>query len=311
MHKVLVMPGSFGKFSEEPRNILTEAGLEIVYLSKPKITEDEIIAKLEGVIAIIVGLEPITAKVMDANKNLKVIAKYGVGLDNIDLVAAKERNIEVVNTPGANADAVADFTIGLIIAAARGISLGDKALRLNQWPRIVGHQVYGATIGIIGLGAIGKGVAKRAKGFNMNIMAYDMYWDEEFVKEYDIIKSSLEDIYKECDYISLHISLTEETRDMIKLEELKKMKPNAFIINCARGGLINETDLYNALKNKIIGGAAIDAFLVEPPEGSPLLELDNIICTPHLAGSSIDAINKMGIISAKRTVESLKDIISQ
>lgn len=308
MHKVLVMPGSFGKFSEEPHKILTDAGLEIVYLSKPKITEDEMIAKLEGVIAIIVGLEPITAKVMDANKNLKVIAKYGVGLDNIDLVAAKERNIEVVNTPGANADAVADFTIGLIIAAARGISSGDKALRLNQWPRIVGHQVYGATIGIIGLGAIGKGVAKRAKGFNMKIMAYDMYWDEEFVKEYDIIKSSLEDIYKECDYISLHISLTEETRDMIKLEELKKMKPNAFIINCARGGLINETDLYNALKDNIIGGAAIDAFLVEPPEGSPLLELDNIICTPHLAGSSIDAINKMGIISAKRTVESLNNI---
>jgi D-3-phosphoglycerate dehydrogenase len=308
MSKVLVMPSSFAKFSEEPNRILTDAGLEIVKYVKPKMTEEEIIAHLDGVAAIIVGLESITAKVMDGGKDLKVIAKYGVGLDNIDLEAAKERNIEVVNTPGANADAVADYTFGLLISAARSISVGDAALKSNQWPRITGYPVYGATIGIVGLGAIGKGVAKRAKGFNMKIMAYDIYWDEEFVEEYGVIKASLEDIYKECDFISLHISLTEQTKDMIKMEQLKMMKSSTFIINCARGGLINETDLYTALKEGFIRGAAIDAFSLEPPTGSPLLDLDNAICTPHLAGSSFDAINNMGIISAMRVVEVLKRV---
>lgn len=307
MKKVLVTPGVFGKFSSRPEEILVEAGLEVTKFAKPGMTEDELIEKLQGYDAVILGLEPMTEKVMDACKDLKVVARFGVGVDNVDLEAAKRHGIKVYNTPAANASAVADYTFGMILDLARCITTANNDVKAGVIKKYTGYPVYGATIGIIGLGAIGKHIAKRAKGFNMNIMAYDIYWDEAFNAEYGIRKASLEEIYKEADFITLHCGLNDQTRNMISMEQMKMMKNTAFVINNARGGLINEEDLYTALKEGVIAGAGLDAFCKEPPIGNPLLELPNVIAAPHIAGSSIDSVNTMGTMSAERAVAGLAE----
>ena len=307
MKNVMVFPSSFGKFSKEPEQILTDGGCTFTKYFKAGMTEDEVIEKLQGYDAVILGLEPMTAKVMKACPQLKVVARFGVGMDNVDQAAAKELGIKVYNTPAANANAVADYTFGMMLDLARSISTASRDLKAGQWNKYTGYPVYGATLGIIGLGAIGKGMARRARGFNMRIMAYDIYWDEEFVKEYGVEKASLEEIYREADFITLHTALTPETRNMISMEQMKMMKPSAFLLNCARGGLINEDDLAQALKEGVIAGAGIDAFCKEPPFGSPLLELDSVVGAPHIAGSSIDAINTMGRMSAQKCVQGLKE----
>lgn len=305
MSKVMIFPSSFGKFSKEPEQILTDAGLSFTKFFKAGMTEDEVIEKLQGYDAVILGLEPMTAKVMKACPQLKVVSRYGVGMDNVDQAAAKELGIKTFNTPGANANAVADYTFGMILDLARSISTANRDLKRGEWNKYTGYPVYGSTLGIIGLGAIGKGMARRAKGFNMRVMAYDVYWDEAFVQEYGVEKASLEEIYEQADFITLHTALTPQTRDMISMEQLKKMKPTAFVINCARGGLVNEADLAEALKAGEIAGAGIDAFCSEPPTGSPLLEMDNVIAAPHIAGSSIDGINTMACMSARNCVKGL------
>lgn len=307
MKKVLVLPSSFGKFSQRPKEILTEAGLEAVYYSKPGMTEDEVIDKLQGCDGVILGLEPMTARVMDACKSLKCVVRFGVGMDNVDQAAAKERGIKLGNTPGANADAVADCAFGMMLSLARSIHTADRDLKSGQWNKYTGYPVYGAVLGVIGLGAIGKGMALRAKGFGMRVMAYDIYWDEKFISEHGIEKASLEDIYHQADFITLHTALTQETRNMIGREQLQQMKPNAILINCARGGLVDEDALYQALSEKKIAGAGIDAFATEPPFGSPLLTLDNVVASPHIAGSSIGAIDNMGTMAAQKCVELLRD----
>ncbi len=305
MSKVMIFPSSFGKFSKEPEQILTDAGLSFTKFFKAGMTEDEVIEKLQGYDAVILGLEPMTAKVMKACPQLKVVSRYGVGMDNVDQAAAKELGIKTFNTPGANANAVADYTFGMILDLARSISTANRDLKRGEWNKYTGYPVYGSTLGIIGLGAIGKGMARRAKGFHMRVMAYDVYWDEAFVQEYGVEKASLEEIYEQADFITLHTALTPQTRDMISMEQLKKMKPTAFVINCARGGLVNEADLAEALKAGEIAGAGIDAFCSEPPTGSPLLEMDNVIAAPHIAGSSIDGINTMACMSARNCVKGL------
>lgn len=305
MNKVMIFPSSFGKFSKEPEQILTDAGLSFTKFFKAGMTEDEVIEKLQGYDAVILGLEPMTAKVMKACPQLKVVSRYGVGMDNVDQAAAKELGIKTFNTPGANANAVADYTFGMMLDLARSISTANRDLKRGEWNKYTGYPVYGATLGIIGLGAIGKGMARRAKGFNMRVMAYDVYWDEAFIQEYGVQKASLDEIYEQADFITLHTALTPETRNMISMEQLKKMKSTAFVLNCARGGLINEEDLAQALKAGEIAGAGIDAFCAEPPTGSPLLEMDNVIAAPHIAGSSIDGVNTMACMSARNCVRGL------
>ena len=305
MKKIMAFPSSFGKFSGEPDRILKEAGLEVTKYYKAGMTEDEVIEKLQGYDAVILGIEPMTAKVMEACPDLKVIARYGVGMDNVDQDAAKRRGILTFNTPGANANAVADFTFGMILDLARSISAADRDLRGGKVKKYTGYPVYGAVIGIVGLGAIGKGVARRAEGFGMKIMAYDVYWDDSFAQEHRVQKASLDEIYQDADFITLHCSLNDETRNMIGMNELKKMKKTAFLINNARGGLVNEEDLNAALREGIIAGAGMDAFCKEPAVDSPLLELDQVTASPHIAGSSIDSVNNMGIFSARKAVDGL------
>ncbi len=307
MAKVMVFPAVFSKFSDEGDQILAKAGLDVTKFNKPGMTEDEVIEKLQGYDGVILGLEPMNAKVLEACKQLKVVARFGVGMDNVDQEAAKRLGIQVFNTPAANAGAVADFTFGLILSLARSICTANHDLKNGEWKKYTGYPVYGATIGIVGLGAIGKQVAKRARGFGMRVLAYDIYWDAAFADEFGVEKATLEEIYRQSDFITLHTALTDETRGMIQKEQFAMMKKTAFVLNCARGGLIDEADLYDAVKSGVIAGAGLDAFCQEPPKDSPLMTLENVIVAPHIAGGSIDAINTMARMSAEKMVEGLKN----
>ena len=308
MKKVFVFPSSFGKFSDEPERILREAGLEVTKFFKAGMTEDEVIEKLQGYDAVILGIEPMTARVMEACPQLKIVSRYGVGMDNVDQEAARRLGIRTFNTPGANSDAVADYTFGMMLDLARSISVTDRDLKAGQVKKHLGYPVYGRTLGIIGLGAIGKGMARRALGFGMKVMAYDVFWDEAFAKEHGVQRAELEEIYKEADFITLHCGLNEQTRSMIGAEQLRMMKSSAFLINNARGGLVDEAALNEALRSGEIAGAGIDAFVTEPPISSPLLELEQVIAAPHVAGSSMDSINNMGIFSARNVVKGFAEL---
>lgn len=301
MRNILITSPTYSKFSSAPLNLLKSAGFEINWIKEA--TQEQILENIVNADAILVGLEQVTADILKKGTRLKVVAKHGAGIDNIDTKTAEELGIAVVNAPGANSDAVADFTIGLMVSVARSINVGSTQLKNKGWPKIIGQSLWEATIGIIGLGAIGRAVALRAKGFNMRVLAHDICWDEAFVEQNGIIKASLDEIYGQSDFITLHLALTEETKDLISMEQFKKMKKNAIVINAARGGLINEEDLYNAVKDGVIAGAGIDAFSQEPLGESPLLTLDNIVATPHLATYTKEALNNMSMIATKRILE--------
>lgn len=301
MRKILVTTPTYSKYSSLPKKKLEDAGFEILWI--PEATHEQISENIAGMDAILVGLEQVTEDIIERATKLKVIGKHGVGIDNIALEAATKRGIKVINAPGANSDAVADYAFGLILSVARSIHSGANRLNNKEWPKIIGKSVWGATLGIIGLGAIGKGVARRAKGFDMKILAYDNIWDEEFVKKYEIEKASLERLLRESDFVSLHVSLNNETVNMISKKQFNQMKKTAILINTSRGGLVNEEDLYQAIQEGVIAGAGVDAFSQEPLMESPLLGLENVLATPHLATYTQEALTNMSLISTEKILE--------
>ncbi len=305
MSNVLITTPTFAKYSTEAPAILAQAGLETTRAVQPVKSDRDLLGYLDGVTAIITGLEPITAAVIDAASELKVIAKHGIGVDNIDLEAARRRGIRVVNAPGTNKDAVADLVFGMMFALTRRILSADASVRKGQWPRMFGQSVWGKKIGIVGMGAIGKAVAVRAKGFNMPVYGYDTFWDEQFAAQYGVQRVSLEVLLGEADFVTLHVPLMEETRNLIGEAELLRMKPAAFLINAARGGIVDEGALYRALQAKTIAGAGLDAFSVEPPEDSPLLSLDNVVVTPHMGGYTEEALGLTSVVAAQSVVDVL------
>jgi D-3-phosphoglycerate dehydrogenase len=305
--KVLVTPRSFGKHSKTPIQLLQDAGYDVQLNPYNRIlSKSEMKDAIKDVDGIIVGVDPLDEEVLKEAKNLKAIAKYGVGTDNIDLDYATKHQIPVSITAGANTDAVADYTMSLMLAAARKVTAIDVKCREKDWTKITTVDVYGKTLGLIGIGNIGKGVAKRAKGFDMKILAYDLVEDYEFARKHGITYvKSIRDILRESDFISLHLPLNDKTRHIISYEEFQVMKSTAVIINTARGGLINEDALENALKNNLIWGAGVDVFEQEPPSNLDLLSLDNIVIGSHCAASTIQAIDNMGIFSSRNLLESL------
>jgi D-3-phosphoglycerate dehydrogenase len=307
--KILVTPRSFGKTSNVPFEMLAKYNYEIIRNESGKqYTEAELLDIIEDIDGMIVGLDTISAAVLRKAKKLKVITKYGVGLDNIDLEEAKKLGIKVTFTPGANNESVADLAFTMMLSLSRDVLKLDNIVRNNRWEKVIGSEVYGKTIGIFGTGAIGKGVAKRAKGFNMEVLAYDIYPDQDFAIKNGIKYVDKKTLLEKSDFISLHVPLTDEMHHFIGEEELNIMKNTAYIINTARGGIINEEALYNALKDRKIAGAALDAFETEPPIGSKLLELDNIILSPHCGASTIDATNRMGVIAVEGLVSVLEEV---
>ncbi|MEW6660847.1 MAG: phosphoglycerate dehydrogenase [Bacillota bacterium] len=300
MTKILVTALSFSKYSKEPIEILKKAGCEVVWNPTGlPLNEDQLCQLVADCEGIIVGVDPITRQVLEAGKKLKVVAKHGVGVDNIDIQAAALLGIQVTNGPDTNSEAVADLTFGLLLAAARSIPFADKSTREGKWPRLVGPELYRKKLGILGLGAIGKRVAKRATGFSMEILAYDVYQDTAFAAAHNVRYASLEEVLRESDFVTLNLPLLPDTREIINERTLAMMKPNAYLVNTARGELIDERALCKALKSGQLAGAALDAFIQEPPPADlPLLQLPNVVVTPHMGAYSYEANRNMGMAAA-------------
>ncbi len=307
MKKILITTPTFGKYSKAAFELLREGGLEIVRTPPGGMAkESDVLACLDDeTVAIITGLEPITSAVIHSARSLKVIAKHGIGVDNIDLKTARERGVRVVNAPGLNSDAVADLAVGFMFALARKLTEANARLRAGEWPRVMGSSVWGATAGIIGLGMIGKAVARRTRGLNMTTLAYDPYFDEQFAAANQVRKAALDELLSSADFITIHIPYSEETRNLIGKEQLAKMKPAVFLVNTARGGIVDEAALFEALAGNKIAGAALDVFAQEPPAGSPLLTLPNIITTPHMGAYTEEALKLTSEFSARMVLEVL------
>ena len=265
------------------------------------ITQEELINKIKDFDGIIVrSRTKVTREVIEAADKLKIIARAGVGVDNVDVEAATERGIMVVNAPESTSITVAEHTMGLIMALARKIAIADKSVKEGKWEksRFMGIELAGKTLGIVGMGRIGSQVASRCKAFDMEILVNDPYITEDVASKLGARVVNKETLLKNADVITIHVPLTPETKHSISKKEFDIMKKNAFIINCARGGIINEDDLYDALKSGKIGGAGLDVFETEPPEGNPLLELDNLVATPHIGASTKEAQIDAAIIVA-------------
>ncbi len=255
--------------------------------------EAEMRALIPGVDAVLAASDVYSASVLEAADRLKIIARVGVGYDAIDLKAATARGVVVSTTPGANHEAVADLAFGLILALARQIPLHDRLVREGRWERHTGVDVNGKTLGILGLGKIGKGMARRARGFAMRVVAHDPFWDEEFARSHQVERLDLDDVVRAADFLTLHLPASPDTYHVMNAERLRLMKPTAFLINTARGTLIDEPALDQALRERWIAGAALDVFDKEPPWGSAILQRENAIFSPHVAGFSYQANAQM------------------
>jgi len=253
------------------------------------------------------------SKLLEHARRLRVIGRAGVGVDNIDLEAATHKGIAVMNTPGANAVAVAEQTLGMMLAMARHLCRADALMHAGKWEKksLQGTELRGKTLGIIGLGRIGMEVARRARAFGMELVGHDPFVSVGIAKEQGIRLAGLDEVYGAADYITLHVGLTPQTAGMINQESLRKMKEGVRIVNCARGELVNEGDLAAALKSGRVAAAAIDVFAEEPPRNSPLLALENVVLTPHVGGSTHEAQEAVGVQIAQQVKEYLKHCVIQ
>jgi phosphoglycerate dehydrogenase-like enzyme len=303
MNKVLIAPATLAGIDGEFLTALKNAGFEIVFpKSKVQLLEHELLAELVGVKATVAGSEPYTRKVLQSNPQLRVIARAGVGFDAVDTVAASELGMAVTITPGTNQDAVAEHTFTLILALAKNLvrqHLGTCAL---QWPRQANLPLRGRTLGIAGLGRIGKAVAIRGECFGMKLLAYEPFPDHAFARQHGVTLVSFDDLLAQSDFLSLHLSSTKESRHTINRNTLAKMKPGAYLVNTARGGLVNEADLIEALQARKIAGAGLDVFEEEPPLDSPLFRMENVTVTPHAAGVDLQSRDDMALSAAQAIV---------
>lgn len=304
--KILVTPRSFGKNNPELFDRLAAAGLEVIRNDTGGIlSAGQMREKLAPCQGLILGVDPLDADVLAAAPRLRAVAKYGVGLDNIDLAACAARGVKVSRTVGANSNAVADYALTLMLAVARKAALIDRRCRQRDWAKITGIDLHGKTLGIVGLGAIGKCVARRARGFEMRILAHDVAWDEDFAREAGIERADPDRICREADFISLHVLLNDETRGLINAERLAMMKKTAVLINTARGGLVDENALLAALREGRIYGAGLDVFEQEPPADPAWYELDNLVMGSHCSSSTAGAVEQMGRMAVDNLLRDL------
>jgi D-3-phosphoglycerate dehydrogenase len=296
---VLIESRPFCIFDTAPQVKLEQtAGIHVINMRGSGIHDDKFVEALKETDAVLCGNDLLVNDELFAMApRVRVIAKMGAGLDTVDIPAASRHGAIVFHTPGVNNQAVADHTFALILSVARKILYCDQSLRDNRWEhtKILGLEIWQKTLGLIGLGAIGRCVALRARGFQMRIVAYDPYWPEEFARQHGIERVEIDELLRVSDVVSIHTPLLPETRGIIDAEALRRMKPTAILVNAARGGIIKEVDLYRALKEGVIAGAGIDVFEEEPPADSPLLELDNVVLTPHTAAFTREALNNMSL----------------
>lgn len=307
-NRILVTARSFRKTEGLHKQILRDAGYEIIETTNEQPLSAAELAKLVAdVDGVILGLDAMTAAVIDQAKQLRVISRYGVGVDTVDVAAATRRGIVVTTTPGANSIAVAELTMALMLALARSIPYHDRLVRQGKWTRVQGLELYGSTLGIVGLGRIGREVARRAAGLGLRILFYDpIPPTPDSLVDLKVEPCPLEALLSTSDVVSLHLPLDDSSRHMIDRQALERMKPGALLINTARGGLVDEQALYEALVQGKLAGAACDVFAKEPPGDSPLLTLDNFIATPHIGSTTLQTTLRMGLMAAQNTLAVLR-----
>jgi D-3-phosphoglycerate dehydrogenase len=289
--------------------ILMDSGLEVDI--KTGLAPEElmkIIPEYEGLV--IRSATKVTEEIIDAATNLKVVGRAGIGLDNVDVAAASKHGIVVMNAPDGNATTAAEHAIAMMVSLARNIPQATASMKEGKWEKkmFMGRELTGKTLGIIGIGRIGSIVADRAQGLNMNVVAYDPHMPEDLVKKLGVELTTIDEVCKKADFISVHVPMTKDTKHLISTSQFKSMKKDAMFIDCARGGVVDEAALYEALTNGEIAGAALDVFEVEPTtkENCPLLGLDNFICTPHLGASTSEAQENVAVAIAKQIGEYLR-----
>jgi D-3-phosphoglycerate dehydrogenase len=286
--------------------ILRKAGLEVDVKTGMKPEElKACIGEYHGLI--IRSATKVTAEIIDAAVNLKVVGRAGSGLDNVDKTAASKKGIVVMNTPGGNTITTAEHSIAMLFSVARLIPQATASMKAGKWEKkkFMGVELFNKTLGILGLGNIGTQVAKRAQGLEMNVIAYDPFLSEDKAKTLGIRKVSLDELFAHSDFITVHTPMTPETKGVINAKTISRMKDGVRIINCARGGIVNEQDLYEALKSGKVAGAALDVFEKEPPVNNPLLTLENVVCTPHLGASTEEAQENVALAVAEQVVDYL------
>lgn len=295
------------KIAEIGLKMLKDAGIEADM--KTGLPEEELIKIIPEYDALVVRSETkVTPKIIEAGKNLKIIGRAGVGVDNVDLPTATKRGVIVVNSPEGNTVAAAEHTWAMLLSMARSIPQAHSKLKSGVWDKksFKGVEVLNKTLGVVGLGKIGRRVASYALGMGMNVIVSDPFITEDYAQGLGVKLVNLETIYKESDFITFHIPKTKETLNMINAQSLAKMKKGVRLVNVARGGIINEADLYEALKSGQVAAAALDVFEKEPCDKSPLFELDNIVVTPHLGASTVEAQVNVAVDVVEQIIEVLK-----
>lgn len=292
-------------------DILKKAGMQVDY--KPNILTDELLSIVKDYQVILVrSRTKITREIIQAASNAKIIARAGVGLDNIEVTAAEKKGIRVVNAPEAAINAVSELTVGNMISLARSIPLADSEMKRGKWIKknLMGTELSGKYLGIVGVGNIGRNVGRIARALRMNIIGYDPYpIDRDYIREVGLIVTDLKTLIQSADFITCHVPLLEETKHLFNAELISNMKSTAYIINASRGGVIDETALYNALCNGSIAGAALDVFETEPPLNNLLIELPNVICTPHIGAQTKEAQELTSIVIAEKIIQIIRGVI--
>ena len=307
--RLLVTPTSYGKNDARLKTELEAQVGEVIYnpTGKPLLSA-EVERLLPGIDGYIAGLDGIDANALRAADRLKVISRYGVGVDNVDLAVARKKGIVVTNTPGANSVSVAELALGLILALARQIPEAVEAVHQGRWPRYTGISLEGKTIGILGLGAIGKQLTRRLSGFDCRILAFDPFADVGFAKDNQVELTTMEMVIDRSDFISLHLPLLPETRNLVNEAFLSRMKKGSYLVNTSRGEVVDEAALYQALQSGHLKGAGLDAFTTEPPDPkNPLLTLPQVIATPHLGAQTDGATSNMGWFAMRDCLAVLKN----
>lgn len=306
MKALLTLPESFYNGYPQFDKKLEDLGLTVQkIISDVPVEKSIIMENIKDADIYVLAVESVDEEVIAAAKNLKMIVKPAAGYDNIDIAKATQRGIPVTFAPGLNAVSVADLTLALLLAAARRVPQSNTITKSGGWQLLMGTELDGKTLGILGFGNIGKMVAKRAAGFGMNLLAFDAFQDTKAAKELGVTFCDLDDLLAQSDFISINLALTEETRGLLDQSKLRIMKQNAVIVNTSRGPVINEADLIEALKNGVIAGAALDVFNSEPPNPE-LVSLDNVIATSHIGGSTYACAERMYELS----IENIRRFIS-
>jgi D-3-phosphoglycerate dehydrogenase len=310
--RVVVGSRSFGQLSDVGVKLLNGAGFDVWRIPPEERPLDE--SKMVEIVArenpevVVTGAEPITKQVLEAGPNLRMIMKHGVGVDNIDIQTATTLGILVANAPGTNTEAVADMTIAMMLALLRGIYDAVQCTRSGGWERFVGHDLGELTIGVVGTGRIGLAVIRRLGGFGSDVLAYDIVHNQDLLSHPKVRYVEMAELLQDSDVVTLHVPLVADTKAMIGRNELEMMKPTAYLVNLARGELVDEVALFEFLQQKRIAGAAVDVYAVEPPKSSPLIGLDNVLSTPHIAAYTYESMEHMSWICAQTIIDATRSI---